>query len=202
MESQHLSSTIRLWRMRAGHSTSLLAVSLGVAALLFTGRINSQTRIAVKAADKPGWRSGAEPTVLSDAAIQAPVPPAPQVEEANIAKPPQILSLALQSPQNANQSSSSASATQTSSLDQPVAATSTKAAASRSKPPHHGLGIALATIGTTALAAGAIVYAGSKIDICSNEHSGGCQEARDAGLVLMPAGGAVAVAGFYLQFHR
>ena len=62
--------------------------------------------------------------------------------------------------------------------------------------------MALAIAGITALAVGVAAYALGNIDICSNEKSGGCNEARDAGLVLMPVGGGVAVTGFYLVFHH
>lgn len=60
----------------------------------------------------------------------------------------------------------------------------------------------LAVLGSVTLAAGAVAYAFGRNDICANEKSGGCPEARDAGLALMPVGGAVAFTGFYFTFHR
>jgi hypothetical protein len=72
----------------------------------------------------------------------------------------------------------------------------------KTKSPHHGLGVALAIVGSAALAVGVAAYAISGIDICANDKSGGCKETRDAGLVLMPVGGGVAFTGFYLVFHH
>jgi hypothetical protein len=62
--------------------------------------------------------------------------------------------------------------------------------------------VALAIVGSAALAVGVAAYAISGIDICANAKSGGCKETRDAGLVLMPVGGGVAFTGFYLVFHH
>ncbi len=72
----------------------------------------------------------------------------------------------------------------------------------KTKPPHHGLGVALAITGTAALVVGVALLAGSGISLCSNERSGGCQEARTGGYVAIGVGAPVAVLGFYLQFHR
>lgn len=203
MESQQLSTARRLCCKEMNRSASLLAAWFGVAALLFTGQGISQTRIADKVADQEPAVTSAEQIVAAPSAEQRAEisAPSPQVEEASLARPPALLYLSAQAPQNGGESSSQ-DATPSSSQDASAPKTSTKAAAAKTKPPHHGLGIALATIGTTALVAGVIVYAGSHIDLCSNEHGGGCEEARVAGLVLMPAGGAVAFTGFYLQFHR
>jgi hypothetical protein len=203
MESQHLSSTGRLCCSWMGCSASFLAAMFGVAALLLTGQVIGQTRIAGKVADRVQAVAGSEqvmgaPSAEERADISV---PAPQVEEANLAKPPALLSFSVEAAQNGGESSSQ-SATQSSSQDSPAATTSTKAAAAKTKPPHRELGIALAALGTTALALGVVAFAASRFSICANQHSGGCQEARDAGLILMPAGGAVAVTGFYLQFHR
>jgi hypothetical protein len=114
------------------------------------------------------------------------------VEEAGLVSPAAspFLSLAL----DGAQSSSSQNLPPTDAPAKPPAA--------KTKPPHHGLGVALAIVGTATLAVGIAAYALGGIDICANEHSGGCQEARDAGLILMPVGAGVAVTGFYLQFHR
>jgi hypothetical protein len=72
----------------------------------------------------------------------------------------------------------------------------------KAKPHHHGLGIALAIVGTLALASGVALYAGEKeVSVC-NGSSKGCNEARDTGIALMPIGGGVAAVGFYFTFHR
>jgi len=126
--------------------------------------------------------------------ISAPVPDA---EEASSVSPAtnSLFSLA----QEGGQSSSSlGSSSQSSSATTAPA----KAPAARPKSPHHGLGIALAVVGTAALTVGIAAYALGGADICANEKSGGCHEARDAGLILMPVGAGVAITGFYLQFHR
>jgi hypothetical protein len=62
--------------------------------------------------------------------------------------------------------------------------------------------VALAVVGTTTLAVGVAAYALGRTDICANEKSGGCVEARDAGLAMMPVGAGVAVTGFYLVFRH
>ena len=86
---------------------------------------------------------------------------------------------------------------------QAPAATSSPAmtSAPKAKPSHHGLGVALAIVGTTAIFAGVVLYEGEQHAWC-NSTSTGCTEARDTGIALMPIGGAVAVTGFYLVFHR
>lgn len=82
-------------------------------------------------------------------------------------------------------------------------ASTTKAKAANTKPSHHGLGVALAITGTVVLALGVVLAAGAdSISVCGNEHSGGCQEARTGGYVAIGGGAAIAVTGFYLQFHR
>jgi hypothetical protein len=202
MEFHSVSSAARLNRESAGRGAVLLAAWFGIAALLFTGEGIGQTRIAGKIADQtPPVASFEQVTsTTSGEPLTEISAPSAQAEEASLAKPSALLFLSAEA-QNGGQSSSQ-SGTQSSSQDASAAAASTKAAAAKIKPPHHGLGIALAALGTTALVLGAVSYSLGHIDICSNEHSGGCGEARDAGLVLMPAGAAVAITGFYLQFHR
>ena len=58
------------------------------------------------------------------------------------------------------------------------------AAATKTKPPHHALGVALAALGTATLALGAAAYAFGRTDICANEHSRRLQrsQGRRAGL--------------------
>ncbi len=201
MKLHLLSFARRLSRQSTGRGAAVLASSFGLAAFFATSQAIAQTRIAGNAA---AW-SYAEAALQRDMtvpSIQTEISaPVPTVEEAKLVSPLAIPMLSITRAQDSGQSSPQ-SATQSSSQDSPAPTTSTKAAAARSKPPHRGLGIALAVVGTTALVAGVVAYSVSRIDICSNEHSGGCQEARDAGLALMPVGGAVAVTGFYLQFHR
>ena len=73
--------------------------------------------------------------------------------------------------------------------------------APHTRPSHRTLGTALAIAGIAALVAGAALYVGEQHAYC-NGSSTGCSEARDTGIALMPIGGAVAVTGFYLRFHR
>jgi hypothetical protein len=124
--------------------------------------------------------------------ISAPAPAATQ-QEALLSSPDAVPFLAIEAAQDNGQSSSQSGQSATNSM---------KTTAASKKPPHRGLGIALAVLGVTALAAGAVAYGVGKTSLCVNEQSGGCKEARDAGIALMPIGGAVAVTGFYLQFHR
>lgn len=132
--------------------------------------------------------------------LEAPVPGASvsSLEEANVVNPnsSQFFSLAMENGQ------SSSSQNLPSGQNSSSGAAPAQPRAVKTKSPHHGLGVALAIVGSAALAVGVASYALGGIDICANEKSGGCKEARDAGLVLMPAGGGVAITGFYLQFHR
>jgi hypothetical protein len=142
-------------------------------------------------------RGAANDPPLLNSALAAPAEtdisaPVPRLEEASLLSPAASLFFSLA--QDSGQSSSSQSSTSIGSPAKPPAA--------KTKPPHHGLGVALAIVGTATLAVGIAAYALGGIDICANDHSGGCKEARDAGLVLMPVGGGVAITGFYLQFHR
>lgn len=175
------------FRLKAvrGHATAdrgstYLAMIFGVAAALASTQAISQTRLN---------RDVDAPPLSASAPISAPIP---AVEEAELAAPPISLS-ALESIQAASQSSSESSSQ---SVPPPPPA------AIKTKPQHHGLGVALAVVGTAAVAVGIAAYTLGGADICSNEKTGGCKEARDAGLVLMPVGGAVAITGFYFTFHR
>ena len=165
----------------AARSGVVPAVILGLAAALVSTQAISQTRLN---------RDVEAPPVGVAAPISAPIP---AMEEADLAAPPMSFS-ALEASQAGNQSSSESSS-------QSVPAP-TKPTATKPKPQHHGLGVALAVVGTAALAVGIAAYAIGGGDFCGNEQSGGCKEARDAGLVLMPVGAGVAVTGFYFQFHR
>ncbi len=143
-------------------------------------------------------------TDVSTSVPEAPVPRAPvpgasvsNLEEASLVGPTanQFFSLALE---NGQSSSSQNLPQENSSSTAPPA----QARAVKTKSPHHGLGVALAIVGSAALVVGVAAYAISGIDICANAKSGGCKETRDAGLVLMPVGGGVAFTGFYLVFHH
>ncbi len=173
----------------------IVATLFACAALLAASQSAAQTQIA-RDIGGPARDSANELPLLNSAPaapaetdISAPVP---RLEEASLVSPAAnpFFSLAL----DGGQSSSSQSATSIGSPAKPPAA--------KTKPPHHGLGVAMAIVGTATLAVGIAAYALGGIDICANDNSGGCKEARDAGLVLMPVGGGVAITGFYLQFHR
>jgi hypothetical protein len=162
----------------AGHSSTVPGLIFGLAAVLFATQAISQTRLTRDAEARP--QSVA-------AAISAPIP---TVEEADLSAPLPIPFSSLEATQAGSESSS-----------QSVPPPSPPAAA-KTKPQHHGLGVALAVVGSAALAVGIAAYALGGGDFCGNEQSGGCKEARDAGLVLMPVGAGVAVTGFYFVFHR
>lgn len=203
MEFSVVPCAARMKREGARRGALFLTLLFGAAALLFTGQVTGQTRIAGKIADRVQAVTASE-QIIAATSVEEPVEisaPAAQGEEAELEKPPTLLSLSMEAAQNGGESSSQ-SATQSSSQEQPAATTPTKAATAKTRPPHRGLGIALAAVGTTALVLGVVAFTASRLDICANQHSGGCQEARDAGVILMPVGGAVAVTGFYLQFHR
>lgn len=182
MQSHQFRLKVVLDHANAGHSSTVLWLIFGLAAVLFATQAISQTRLA---------RDTEAPSQGAAAAISAPIP---TVEEADLSAPPPIPFSAMEATQAGSQSSSSQSST---SIGGPA-----KPPAVKTKPPHHGLGVALAIVGTATLAVGIAAYALGGIDICANDKSGGCKEARDAGLVLMPVGGGVAITGFYLQFHR
>jgi hypothetical protein len=201
-------------RWDAYRCTSILATSFICAALFFASQFASQaaaqSRFDRDVADHTAnpTQDAASATPQTSAPVvtpagtdaltsvpEAPVPsaPVPGLEEASLVSPTsnQFFSLALE----AGQSSSSQSLpSQDSAPAQPRAV--------KTKSPHHGLGVALAIVGSAALAVGVAAYAISGIDICANDKSGGCKETRDAGLVLMPVGGGVAFTGFYLVFHH
>jgi len=195
----------RLYKAQPSHRatslrTSILAASCACATFFAASQSVAQTRIdrdiaypAQDAADGTLQESPA-PAAPAEAGISAPIP---NVEEAGSVTPATnpLFSLA----EDVGQSSTSLGSSSQSSSSTTAPA---KPRATKTKSPHHGLGIALATVGTVALAVGIASYALGGIDICSNEKSGGCKEARDAGLVLMPVGGGVAFTGFYLVFHH
>jgi hypothetical protein len=189
MRAQFPSQAIKLRRSYVNRSTTFKAASLGLIALLVLPQAGAKGRIFGNSGGQD------QPKTSSQVAATAPSTPAPAREEAQLASPQGIPFLALEAGQNGGGSSS-----QDGTQNAPVA--SGKTAAARTKPPHHALGVTLAIVGTAALVSGAVLFAGeNSISIC-NGSSKGCSEARDTGIALMPIGGAVAVTGFYLQFHR
>jgi len=200
-------------RWDARRCTSVLATAFACAALFFASqsasKAGAQSRFDRDAADyiaKPA-QDTVSATPQTSAAVatpaetdllttvpEAPVPSAPVsgLEEASLVSPAPNPFLAFA--QDNGQSSSS--------QNLPSDSAPTQRRAVKTKSPHHGLGVALAIVGSAALAVGVAAYAISGIDICANDKSGGCKETRDAGLVLMPVGGGVAFTGFYLVFHH
>jgi hypothetical protein len=205
-------------RWDAHRCTSMLATVFACAALFFASQSASQAAaqsrfdrgIADHIADSARDAVSATPTTSTalatpaDTAVltsvpEAPVPvpavpgaPVSSLEEASLVSPTANMLLSLA--QENGQSSSSQGL--------PSGAAPAQPRAVKTKSPHHGLGVALAIVGSAALAVGVAAYAISGIDICANAKSGGCKETRDAGLVLMPVGGGVAFTGFYLVFHH
>jgi hypothetical protein len=205
-------------RWNARSRTSMLATAFACAALFVASQSASQaaaqSRFDRGIADHTVQlaQDGVSATSQTSAAVatpadtnvltsvpEAPVPeaavpgaPVLSLEEASLVSPTsnQFFSLALEG----GQSSSSQGLPSGGAPAQPRAV--------KTKSPHHGLGVALAIVGSAALAVGVAAYAISGIDICANAKSGGCKETRDAGLVLMPVGGGVAFTGFYLVFHH
>jgi hypothetical protein len=205
-----------LWDAR--RCTSMLAMTFACAALIvasqFANQAAAQSRFNRGVADdiaKPAQDAFAAKSQTSTAVAtpadtdilnsvpEAPVPeaavpgaPVSSLEEDSLVSPTANLFLSLA--QENGQSSSS--------QNLPSGAPPPQPRGVKTKSPHHGLGVALAIVGSAALAVGVASYALGGADICSNEKSGGCKEARDAGLVLMPVGGGVAFTGFYLVFHH
>lgn len=154
-----------------------LAVLFTTSQILAQGPLTSHTGEVQPAATAPPPATG----------LSAPVP---NLEEVSLAKPSSDSLFALPAIQEPSQSSSSA---MSNTLSTPTTA--------KTKPPHHGLGVALSDIGIGALVTGVILYAGES-HFCGNSTIKDCTSAKDAGLALMPAGGALMVTGFYFRFHK
>lgn len=158
-------------------------------------RISDSAQDAVAATPQ----TGAAVAMPADTDVLTSVPeaPVPILEEASLVSPAADMFLSLA--QDNGQSSSSQNLPPENSYS---TAPPAQPRAVKTKSPHHGLGVALAIVGSAALAVGVASYTLGETDFCANAKSGGCKEARDAGLVLMPVGGGVAVTGFYLVFHH
>ena len=214
-------------RWNARRRTSMLVTVLACAALFAASQFSNQAaaqsrfdreigdRISDSAQDAvaatPQSAAVATPadTEMLTSVPEAPVPEAPvlearvlgapasSLEEASLVSPTADMFLSLAQENGQSSSSQNLPPENSSSTAAPAHVRPVK-----TKSPHHGLGVALAIVGSTALAVGVAAYAISGIDICANAKSGGCKETRDAGLVLMPVGGAVAVTGFVLVFQH
>ncbi|MGO8932836.1 MAG: hypothetical protein ACLPLZ_05770 [Terracidiphilus sp.] len=195
MKSHLRVSKVPLGHWDAHRCTSILLASFAFAAFFVANQSAAQTRIDREIAEPAqdavasAPPASAAPATPAETDIYAPVP---NVERASLASPSTqpLFSLA----QDGGQSSSSQSS--------PTSNPAPKAPPVKTKSSHHGLGIALAIVGTAALVSGVALFATEQsIGVC-NGSSHGCSEAKDAGLVLMPVGAGVAITGFYLQFHR
>jgi hypothetical protein len=205
----HRSKTLR-GRCDAHCGLSILATAFACAALFFASQCTAQSRFERETADHvadsaqdavsatPQTSAAVATLADTNALTSVPGAPVPNLEEASLVSPAGNLSLLLA--QDEGQSSSSQNLHSGQNL--PSGAAPARPNAAKTKSPHHGLGVALAIVGSTALAVGVAAYALGGADICANEKSGGCKEAKDAGLVLMPVGGGVAITGFYLIFHH
>jgi hypothetical protein len=136
--------------------------------------------------------STAQPEIQAPAPnlVQPNLPSAtPNFDEAMLAKETSDAFFSLEAQDSSSQSGMTSSTT----APAPTAA--------KTKPPHHGLGVALAIVGTTTLLIGATGFALSD-HFCKNFNAGICQTFHTGGIAMMPVGGAVAATGFYLEFHR
>jgi hypothetical protein len=170
--------------------TSILAATFACATLFLPSQSAAQSRFTrdfdypAQDAAAAALQVSATPATPAEMEISAPVP---TVEEASLVNPATNSFFLLA--QDGGQSSSSIAAP-------------AKPPAAKSKSQHRGLGVALAALGSVALAVGVAAYAIGRDDFCANAKSGGCPEARDAGLALMPVGAGVAVTGFYLVLRH
>jgi len=173
-----------------------------VAVLALAAQIAAQNPVIPSIADRDDAASRPQQAASpvsdpSPAEISAPAP-APAQEEASLTSSSQTIPfLAIEAGQDNSQSSSSSSSQQ-------ATAPPSQPAATKAKHTHRGLGIALAVVGTAAfvISVGAYATVTGPGDLChGGNQSGNCNAAHTATLVVMPVGGAMAVAGFYLAFH-
>jgi hypothetical protein len=211
-------------RWDSRRSRSMVATAFACAALFFASQAASKARAqsrfdrgiadSAQTAESATPQSSAAVAIPADTDLltsvpEAPVPGAsapvasvpgisvPGLEDASLVRPAENIFLSLAQDNGQSSSSQNLPPENSSSAAPPAQPRAVKA-----KSPHHGLGVALAIVGSASLAVGIAAYALSGIDICANEKSGGCKEVRDAGLVLFPVGGGVTFTGFYLIFHR
>ena len=176
---------------------SAIVAKLSLAALLVTTQAEAQNPVLGGSASQSREGAAAQQVASgADTGLSLVPAPDPAQGEAGLPRLETDPFHSLEMAQNGGQSSSH-DATQT-----PPATTSTAMTpAPKPRPTHHGLGVALAIVGTTALFAGVVLYEGEQHAWC-NSSSTGCAEARDTGIALMPIGGAMAATGFYLVFHH
>jgi len=165
----------------------LAALGLAVA---FTASQNPAQNLRGSDSAAPAQAATNSHTVPAGTATSDVSAPVPNLQEATVVKPFSDSLFSLAAAQDGQSSSSSASNV--------MAAP----AAKKPNPPHHALGRALSDIGIGALASGIILFAAESHYCGSNTKPTDCSEARDAGIALMPAGGALMVTGFVLRFHR
>jgi hypothetical protein len=190
MEPRPNSHSIQLRWKRSACGESAIAATLSLAALLMTPQLAAQNRIFGDSVDPVQPEAGLQPAPTSHnrTGLRQISAPDPVREDASLVRSQAIPFLALEA-QDSSQSSSQSGV---------MNPTPTQTKASRTKPPHRGLGIALAVVGTTTLAVGITLDRLSNTAVCG----AGETECRHLGIALMPVGGAVAVTGFYLTFHR
>ncbi len=191
MNMQLVSSATRLRDRLSLRGVPIRLVALGVAVVFTAGQMQAQGPM-FRSVDEAQPAAAAQQAVpAAQAALSAQVgteisAPVPNGEEANAASSSTIPFAALEASDNGSQSST-------------LTSTSTVAPA-KTKPPHRGLGIAMATVGILAAGVGVLGLAAySKFCGTSN---GPCGEARGIGIAGLAGGGALAAGGFYLQFHR
>ncbi len=192
MKSHLPSLAIGPRRRHFSRSAPLAAASLGLIPLLVTTQAVAQNRIL---GDSTSQVTGSQRVALAPSQPVLPEisAPAPALQKASLENPQRIPFLSLAVAQDSGQSSSQ---------NAPVPAKLSKATPAKTKPQHHALGVTLAIVGTAALVAGVVLYAGEQsISVC-NGSSSGCNAAKDTGIALMPIGAGVAVTGLYLQFHH
>lgn len=191
MEPHPISQSIQLRHKCSGHGKSAIAATLTLAALLAASPAAAQNRIFRDSADLIQPEASVQLAALSDNETASKQISAPEtgLEDTSLVRPQLIPFLSLEAAQDSGQSSSQTGV---------MTPTSAQTKATKPKPPHRALGIALAVVGTTTLAVGIALDRLSDTAVCG----GGETECRHVGIALMPVGGAVAVTGFYFTFHR
>ncbi len=194
MESNLISQATRFNSRCVSRRVPFLAV------LLFAMQLAAQNSILRDSADQAEVPAqvATDSQQITDAPSAAPTPalvsaPEPAKEDANLSSPQKIPFLALAAGRDSSQSPSQ---------NTPATVPPTKTTVTRTKPAHHGLGVALAVVGTAALVSGVALFVGEERFSYCNGSSSGCNEAKDIGIALIPIGAGVAATGFYFEFHR